>query len=88
MQPARGHIRLIHLASARAGHCASREDTVRLPRTAELERFLHAIAARGLHMADALRLAIERALVLIDADTLLFDRGAGAAAAERDRHSR
>lgn len=47
-----------------------------MPLTPELEYFLRIAATRGLHATDALRLAIERALVLIDGDALLVDRGA------------
>jgi hypothetical protein len=51
-------------------------ETVTLARTAQLERFLQTAAGRGLCSQQALRLAIERALVLIDAEALGLDRGA------------
>jgi hypothetical protein len=67
------HLQLIHSAPG-AVRRAGAYGSLTLPATPELERFLRLSAERGLDSTDALRLAIERELALVDADALGLDR--------------
>jgi hypothetical protein len=70
------HLQLIHSAPDVAAHRASAYNSLTLPTTPALKSFLRHSAALGLDPTDALRLAIERELVLADADSLGVDRHA------------
>jgi hypothetical protein len=68
------HLQLVRGARDTPTRRNSPPGRVTLPRTPELQHFLRATADRGLDSSQALRLAIERALVLIDIDGLLLER--------------
>lgn len=70
------HLQLIHSAPGVAARRAGADGNLTLPATAELKRFLGQSAKHGLEPADALRLAIERELALVDVDALGLDRHA------------
>jgi hypothetical protein len=67
--PGRGHLTLVHSARDRRD---LREQVV-LPPSKALTEFVVAAAARGVDAADAVRLGIERALALADAELFSLD---------------
>jgi hypothetical protein len=59
------HLSLVNSSAASVRQTT--EDRLHLPPSRRLDRFIATAAARGLSPSDAVRLALERALVLVDA---------------------